>query len=611
MKKLILLYFLLLLSSIGFSQHLTGTDIRLINGDSVLSGTGNGTIFYNRVSNKFRFRQNGSWVSLGSGSGSGGTTDYNRTINVKTGDYILTVTDSAKLIRMNVAISNTVTIPPHSSVPFKVRTVIPIMWYGVGQTALVAGAGVTIDQQSGNLALPGQYSVVLVTQIAIDEWVLTNGPPAYVSPLSLLPQAIGFLITGGTTSKTLTVLLDATVSGTNTGDQTLTGLSYWNIGSNTTLTNPVTIIQTSTNYTTFKIDALGTTLTGAPGMRLINTTAAAVGAQQISPFFILGGNGWKTTATAASQEVLWAQYVLPVQGTTNPTANLNFLSIINGSASINPVVIIKSTGQLQTIGSGTTNASASFNATNSSQNSVLTAYDDGQVGVNGTLFMFPQNTDATTTSTLGAKSWHFFNNNTSLTNQSAFVFQANTMGPTANPYYGLQLITSFSPTSGNASFDGVSLQYTINQTSTASGTVGALLYNPTLTGVLGTHYGIRIVPIGALSSFGTSLPNSTVHINGSLATAYIAKTALYTLTANDHTVEVTSGTHTQTLPTAVGITGREYFITNSGSGVTTIGTTSSQTFVNVVATPTTLTLAQFKWALVKSNGANWIVMSSN
>ncbi len=106
--------------------------------------------------------------------------------------------------------------------------------------------------------------------------------------------------------------------------------------------------------------------------------------------------------------------------------------------------------------------------------------------------------------------------------------------------------------------------------------------------------------------FTQDVPTSTVHVNGSFATAYVAKTALYTLTDADHTVEVTSGTHTQTLPTAVGIAGREYFITNSGAGVVTIATTSSQTFVNVTATPTTLTLNQFQGVTVKSNGTNWI-----
>ena len=40
-----------------------------------------------------------------------------------------------------------------------------------------------------------------------------------VNALTLASQSVGFTIAGGTTSKTLTVPLDASVSGTNTGDQ--------------------------------------------------------------------------------------------------------------------------------------------------------------------------------------------------------------------------------------------------------------------------------------------------------------------------------------------------------------------------------------------------------
>lgn len=56
--------------------------VRVIGSDSTTITT-NGTIRYNPVSNKFRFRQNGAWVSLGSGSGGGGgtVTDVTGTTN--------------------------------------------------------------------------------------------------------------------------------------------------------------------------------------------------------------------------------------------------------------------------------------------------------------------------------------------------------------------------------------------------------------------------------------------------------------------------------------------------------------------------------------------------
>lgn len=45
--------------------------------------------------------------------------------------------------------------------------------------------------------------------------------PTTVNALTLASQAVGFTVAGGTTSKTLTVPLDASVSGTNTGDNTV------------------------------------------------------------------------------------------------------------------------------------------------------------------------------------------------------------------------------------------------------------------------------------------------------------------------------------------------------------------------------------------------------
>lgn len=103
---------------------------------------------------------------------------------------------------------------------------------------------------------------------------------------------------------------------------------------------------------------------------------------------------------------------------------------------------------------------------------------------------------------------------------------------------------------------------------------------------------------------------STLQVNGSVQFAYTAQTATYPITANDYAINCTANTFTTTLPTAVGIAGRMYFITNSGAGTITLATTSSQTFANVVATPTTLTLATLTGVVVMSDGANWLKVSS-
>lgn len=95
-------------------------------------------------------------------------------------------------------------------------------------------------------------------------------------------------------------------------------------------------IGSGTNAPSSKLEvrtnALGTSQTTSSGLALTNTTAAAAGAQQISSALRWSGKGWKTDATAASQSVDFRSYVVPVQGTANPSGYLTFESSINGAA---------------------------------------------------------------------------------------------------------------------------------------------------------------------------------------------------------------------------------------------------------------------------------------
>jgi len=109
---------------------------------------------------------------------------------------------------------------------------------------------------------------------------------------------------------------------------------------------------------------------------------------------------------------------------------------------------------------------------------------------------------------------------------------------------------------------------------------------------------------GGNVGIGTTGPTSTLHVAGSQTVAYRAITALRTLDATDYLIDVTANTFTITLPTAVGITGRTYVIKNSGTGVTSVIGTSSQT----IDGETTQTLNQYDSMTVVSNGANWIII---
>jgi hypothetical protein len=125
-------------------------------------------------------------VTAGTGLSGGGTSgavtvsfDYsvgNQAIeNAQTGtSYTLVLTDAGKMVTMTNASSNTLTVPPNSSVAFPVNTRLDIIQYGAGQTTIAAGAGVTLYSSGSKLKLTGQYSGASLWKKATDTWVLVG-----------------------------------------------------------------------------------------------------------------------------------------------------------------------------------------------------------------------------------------------------------------------------------------------------------------------------------------------------------------------------------------------------------------------------------------------------
>ncbi len=89
----------------------------------------------------------------------------------KTASSTLALTDGGKLVEMNVATANNLTIPLNSSVAFPIGTEILVLQIGAGQTTLVATGGVTINSKSANLKIAGQWSAVTLIKRATDTWV--------------------------------------------------------------------------------------------------------------------------------------------------------------------------------------------------------------------------------------------------------------------------------------------------------------------------------------------------------------------------------------------------------------------------------------------------------
>ena len=93
------------------------------------------------------------------------------TLNNQTGTtYTLVLSDKDKLIEMENAAANTLTVPLNSSVAFDVGTQILIVQKDAGTTTIAAAAGVTLLSKDGNLDIGGQYGAATCIKIATDTW---------------------------------------------------------------------------------------------------------------------------------------------------------------------------------------------------------------------------------------------------------------------------------------------------------------------------------------------------------------------------------------------------------------------------------------------------------
>jgi hypothetical protein len=77
------------------------------------------------------------------------------TANRQTASYTLVASDADKLVEMNVASANNLTVPAST---FSAGTQILLAQYGAGQTTIVAGSGMTIRSNGAKLKLSAQYS---------------------------------------------------------------------------------------------------------------------------------------------------------------------------------------------------------------------------------------------------------------------------------------------------------------------------------------------------------------------------------------------------------------------------------------------------------------------
>jgi hypothetical protein len=207
------------------------------------------------------------------------------------------------------------------------------------------------------------------------------------------------------------------------------------------------------SFLNIQANALGVTQDPSKGLLLDNITAAAAGAQQISPAIVWGAQGWKIAATAASQSVKFQAFVLPVQGSSNPTGTWQLQKSINGGGYSNVMSV----------------TSDAIEAKFSSAGLTLT---NGGINFSGGGVVAQQ--------LITGGTWTF-NFNSGLAALNAWVFTHAASSVTSGTAQNVVTTGTFNPTSGTGSYNSMTLSPTINQTGGANGATRGLYINPTLT----------------------------------------------------------------------------------------------------------------------------------
>lgn len=158
----------------GNPHNVTKSDVGLSN---VVNSDTTTTANITDSSNK-RFVTDAQLTVIGNTSGTNtgdqdlsGYATKNITLDRKTASYTLVAGDNGKMIEMNVASANTLTID--ASI-FSTGNQILISQYGAGQTTITAGAGVTLRSSGGKLKTSAQYSLVTIIAISSTEFYVAG-----------------------------------------------------------------------------------------------------------------------------------------------------------------------------------------------------------------------------------------------------------------------------------------------------------------------------------------------------------------------------------------------------------------------------------------------------
>jgi hypothetical protein len=153
---------------------------------------------------------------------------------------------------------------------------------------------------------------------------------------------------------------------------------------------------------------------------------------------------------------------------------------------------------------------------------------------------------------------------------------------------------------------GASILGQVDNTVTSTTLPTAIVFNTSITNATGLSERMRISSSGNVG-VNNSTPNSTLSVNGSLATAVATKVASYNITAADHKIfaNASAGDMVITLPSAIGAGGREYYIKRiDGSGnLLTLASAGG----TIDGANSILINTQYDFVQVTSDNTNWYI----
>lgn len=95
-------------------------------------------------------------------------------VNTQAASYTLALTDAGKVVEMNVAGANTLTVPLNATVSFPIGTVIDVFQMGAGQTTITPDGALTLINYGSKFKLAGQGASARLRKRATNEWVVSG-----------------------------------------------------------------------------------------------------------------------------------------------------------------------------------------------------------------------------------------------------------------------------------------------------------------------------------------------------------------------------------------------------------------------------------------------------